>query len=103
RLANFKLDEVLTSYPDETPFSYVIKDSGRFGSLGAEVLGRTRLVFDYPRSRLFVRKAENFYAPFEYDMSGMVLKKIPNDDNRIYVSSIRAGSPAQRVGIESYD
>lgn len=103
RFANFKLDEVLTSYPDETAFSYVIKDSGRFGSLGAEVLGRSRLIFDYPRNRLFVRKAENFYAPFEYDMSGMVLKKIPNDDNRIYVSDIRVGSPAARVGIQAFD
>lgn len=103
KFADFKLEEVLTSYPDETPFSYVIQSSGRFGSLGAEVLGRTRLIFDYPRSRLFVRKAENFYVPFEYDMSGMGLKKIPNDDNRIYVSDIRVGSPAQRAGIQAYD
>lgn len=103
RLANFKLDEVLTSYPNETPFSYVIQNSGRFGSLGAEVLGRMRLIFDYPRNRLLVRKAENFYMPFEYDMSGMSLKKIPNDDNRIYVSEIRAGSPAQRVGVLAFD
>jgi len=103
KFANFKLDEVLTSYPDETLFSYIIKDSGRLGSLGAEVLGRSRLIFDYPRNRLFVRKAENFYAPFQYDMSGMSLKKIPNDDNRIYVSDIRAGSPAQRMGIQVFD
>ncbi|PZX54540.1 aspartyl protease [Algoriphagus ratkowskyi] len=103
KLANFRLDEVLTSYPDETPFSYVIKDSGRMGSVGAEVLGRSRLIFDYPRSRLFVRKAENFFAPFEFNMSGMVVKKIPDDDNRIYVSDIRAGSPAHRAGLESFD
>ncbi|MEP0711474.1 aspartyl protease family protein [Algoriphagus sp.] len=103
KFANYKLDEVLTSYPDETPFSYVIKESGRMGSLGAEVLGRSRLVFDYPRNRLFVRKAENFYAPFDYDMSGMVLKKIPNDDNRIYVSEIRPGSPAHRAGLAVAD
>ncbi|WP_425636882.1 aspartyl protease family protein [Algoriphagus yeomjeoni] len=103
KLANFKMDEVLTSYPDETPYSYVIKESGRMGSLGAEVLGRTKLIFDYPRERLMVRKAGNFYAPFQYDMSGMALKKILDDDNRIYISEVRAGSPAQRAGIEVYD
>ncbi|WPR74745.1 aspartyl protease family protein [Algoriphagus sp. NG3] len=101
--ANLKLTEVLTSYPEETPFSYVIKDSGRSGSLGAEVLGRTKLIFDYPRNRLLVQRADNFFAPFQFDMSGMTLRKIPNDDNRIYVSEIRPGSPAQRVGIEAYD
>ncbi|RAI95157.1 aspartyl protease [Algoriphagus yeomjeoni] len=103
KLANFKMDEVLTSYPDETPYSYVIKESGRMGSLGAEVLGRTKLIFDYPRNRLMIRKAGNFYAPFQYDMSGMALKKILDDDNRIYISEVRAGSPAQRAGIEVYD
>ncbi|MDR7131514.1 putative aspartyl protease [Algoriphagus sp. 4150] len=103
KFADFKLDEVLTSYPEETAFSYVIKDSGRFGSLGSEVLGRTQLIFDYPRNRLWVRKAQNFYAPFEYDMSGISLKKIPNDDNRIYVSDLRQGSVAQRAGIQIYD
>lgn len=103
KFANYKLDEVLTSYPDETPYSYVIKESGRSGSLGAEVLGRTRLIFDYPRSRLLVRKADNFYAPFQFDMSGMSLKKIIDDDNRIYISEVRPGSPAGRAGIVAYD
>ncbi|SFT76856.1 Aspartyl protease [Algoriphagus locisalis] len=103
KLANFKLDEVLTSYPNETPYSYVIKESGRSGSLGAEVLGRTRLIFDYQRNRLLVRKAENFYAPFQFDMSGMSLKKIIDDDNRIYISEVRPGSPAGRAGLQAYD
>ncbi|MEB2776581.1 aspartyl protease family protein [Algoriphagus sp. D3-2-R+10] len=103
KFANFKLDEVLTSYPEETPYSYVIKESGRQGSLGSEVLGRSKLIFDYPRNRLLVRKAHNFYTPFEYDMSGMSLKKIPDDDNRIYISEIRPGSPAQQAGVQAYD
>ena len=103
KLANFKLDEVLTSYPNETPYSYVIKESGRSGSLGAEVLGRTRLIFDYQRNRLLVRKAGNFYAPFQFDMSGMSLKKIIDNDNRVYISEVRPGSPAGRAGLQAYD
>ena len=102
-LAGYRLKDVLTSYPEETAFSYVIKESGRQGSLGAEVLGRTKLILDYPRDRIFVKKAENFYAPFQFDMSGMSLKKIPNDDNRIYISEVRIGSPAANAGIMPYD
>lgn len=102
-LAGYRLKDVLTSYPEETAFSYVIKESGRQGSLGAEVLGRTKLIMDYPRDRIFVKKAENFYAPFQFDMSGMSLKKIPNDDNRIYISEVRIGSPAANAGILPYD
>jgi len=103
KFANFKMEDVLTSYPEETAFSYVIISSGRQGSLGAEVLGRTKLIFDYPRNRLLVAKADNFYQPFEYDMSGIVLKKVPNEDNRMYVSSLRKGSPADYAGIKPFD
>ena len=36
-------------------------------------------------------------------MSGMVVKKVPNDENRYYVGSVRAGSPAYKSGILPFD
>jgi predicted aspartyl protease len=102
-LNGLTMKEVLTSYPDKNTFSEVIVATGRKGSLGAEVLGRTRLILDYQRKRALIRKGENFYAPFEFDMSGLVLRKIPNDDNRFYVSEVRLGSPAYKNGILPFD
>ena len=95
--------EVLTSYPEETPYSPVIKATGRKGSLGSEVLGRTRMILDYPRNTFMVRKGSTFYNPFEFDMSGMVVKKVPNDENRYYVGEVRAGSPAYKSGVLPFD
>ena len=97
------MKKVLTSYPEKNTFSGIIVATGRQGSLGSEVLGRTRLILDYPRKRALIRKGEDFYAPFEFDMSGMIVKKIPNDENRFYVSEVRAGSPAFRTGILPFD
>lgn len=102
-IGGLKLDEVLTSYPDEMPFSFVIKDSGRQGSLGAEVLGRTRLIIDYPRERLFVKKGNDFYSPFQFDMSGIFVKKITNFENRFYVAQVRENSSAEEVGVLAND
>jgi predicted aspartyl protease len=103
KLNKLKFENVLTSYPDETAFSYVIKDSGRQGSLGAEVLGRTKLIIDYPRERLFIKKADNFYSPFEFDMSGLAFKKFPGDQTRIFISNVREGSPGEMVGVLPFD
>ncbi|GAA0877568.1 hypothetical protein GCM10009119_05360 [Algoriphagus jejuensis] len=97
------MKEVLTSYPDQNTFSDLIVATGRYGSLGSEVLGRTRLILDYPRKRAFIRKGEDFYAPFEFDMSGLILKKVPIDETRYYVSEVREGSPAYRTGILPFD
>lgn len=103
KLSKLKFEDVLTSYPDETAFSYVIKESGRQGSLGAEVLGRTRLIIDYPRERIFIKKADNFYSPFEFDMSGLAFKKVSADQTRIFISNVRGGSPGAIVGVLPYD
>ncbi|WP_111672628.1 aspartyl protease family protein [Algoriphagus litoralis] len=103
KLKDLTMREVLTSYPDKNTFSEIIIATGRQGSLGSEVLGRTRLILDYPRNRALIRKGENFYAPFEFDMSGMIIRKIPNDENRFYVSEVRPGSPAYRTGILPFD
>ncbi|WP_026968361.1 pepsin/retropepsin-like aspartic protease family protein [Algoriphagus terrigena] len=97
------MKDVLTSYPDKTSFSNLILATGRQGSLGAEVLGRTTLVLDYPRNRAMLRKGENFYAPFEFDMSGLIIKKVPNDDNRFFISEVREGSPAYKTGVLAFD
>jgi predicted aspartyl protease len=102
-LNGLKMKDVLTSYPDKNTFSDIIVATGRQGSLGSEVLGRTRLILDYQRKRALIRKGENFYSPFEYDMSGLILRKIPNDENRFYVSDVRLGSPAYKTGILPYD
>nr|WP_296701832.1 aspartyl protease family protein [Algoriphagus sp.] len=102
-ISGFHLNDVLTSYPDETPFSYVIKESGRQGSIGAEVLGRMKLIFDYPRERLLIHRGEKFYAAFEYDMSGIEVKKVTNEEHRMYVGQVRDNSPASKAGILAFD
>ena len=61
------------------------------------------MIFDYPRNRLLVKKGEDFYLPFQFDMSGIVVKKIPNDENRMYVSIVRKNSPAEGSGVLPFD
>lgn len=97
------MNNVITSYPDTNTFSHIIIATGRQGSLGSEVLGRTRLILDYPRKRAFIRKGDNFYAPYEFDMSGMIVKKVPNDESRFFISEVREGSPAYKTGILAFD
>lgn len=102
-LGGLQLQEVLTSYPEESPFSTLLKASGRQGSLGAEVLGRTTLILDYPREAFFVRKGATFYNPFEFDMSGLVVKKALTKEKRWYIGEVREGSPAFLAGILPFD
>jgi predicted aspartyl protease len=102
-LAGLKFPDVLTSFPEETEFSYVIKESGRQGSIGSEVWGRTTMIIDYKKERIFLKKGSNFSNPFEFDMSGITAKMLPTEEKRFYISHVRDGSPAYVSGLLPQD
>jgi predicted aspartyl protease len=102
-IRGLQFTQVLTSFPEESFASTRIKESGRIGSLGAEVLGRMTVILDYPRNEIFVRRSAAFYQPFEFDMSGLVVKKLLTPEKRWYVGDVREGSPSQLAGILPFD
>lgn len=103
RIGALTFREVLTSYPDKTEFSNIILGTGRLGTLGSELLSRLKIILDYPRERVLIKKGTNFSQPFEYDMSGITVRLISVDERRVYVSQVRKHSPAFERGILPYD
>ncbi|MCH7413131.1 aspartyl protease family protein [Belliella sp. R4-6] len=102
-MKGLRFSNILASYPEETDYSYIIKESGRQGSLGSELLGRLEIILDYPRERFMFRKASTFMNPHEYDMSGITTKVLLTDERRIYISKIRSNSPAANIGLKEKD
>ncbi|MGY6741635.1 MAG: aspartyl protease family protein [Cecembia sp.] len=98
-----RFNDVITSFPEETEFSYVIKESGRQGSIGSELLGRTKIILDYQRERFLFRRGSTFNNPFEFDMSGISPRMLPTVERRFVVGSVRKGSPAETAGIQIND
>lgn len=98
-----KFRNVITSYPDQTEFSNVIVETGRQGSLGSELLNRVKLILDYPRERMHYKKGAKFSDPFDYDMSGMMVRVFSAEEKRFYVSQVREESPSGLSGIQLYD
>ncbi|MFD2203840.1 aspartyl protease family protein [Shivajiella indica] len=103
KFGGLNFSNIITSFPEETEFSYVILESGRNGSLGSELLGRTKLILDYQRERFLFKKGDTFSNPFEFDMSGITPKMLPTEERRFIVGSIRKNSPAELAGIKRDD
>lgn len=102
-LNGLTISNILTSYPYETDYSYLIKETGRQGSIGSELLGRLEIIFDYTRERFFFKKSVIFDNPFEYDMSGITAKISRTDKRTVYVAQIKESSPAYNAGIRESD
>ncbi len=72
-------------------------------NLGAEVLRRFRVIFDYRHRRMILEPTLELGEPFETDMSGILLRAEGLELDQLIIEQVRDGSPAALVGIEAGD
>lgn len=72
-IGNFNLTQAKVAFPDSVAVRHIDTED-RNGSLGAEVLKRFNVVFDYRHKRLTLKKNSKFKEPFKYNMSGIELQ-----------------------------
>ena len=73
------------------------------GILGADILRRFHVVFDYPGQRMFLERNADFGAPFEFDMSGLRLVAEGKAFEVIKVFHVADKSPARAAGLQAGD
>ena len=102
-IGSYKFKKPLVTYPDETSVQISDNDNDRNGSLGADILNRFTVVFDYHGSQMFIRPNSNFKNEFRYNLSGIdVTTPIP-DFPLFEITKVRKGSPAWIAGLEEGD
>lgn len=99
KIGGFTLKNVLASYPkyDDVAAKVLLKE--RNGNLGADVLSRFNVVFDYEDNSMYLKKGSQFNRPFEHDMSGIELYLQDGKPPHYFISRIEPGSPAEKAGI----
>lgn len=73
-LGKYKLNEITTAYPDSASTYLVNPTYRKNGLIGAEILKRFNLVFDYQGHKMWFVSNHFFDDPFLYNMSGLVLE-----------------------------
>lgn len=72
--SKFEFNNPIIAFPDSSSIKNVRMVKDRAGSVGSEILKRFTVVFDYPRQKMFLRKNNDFSAPFSYNKSGVELQ-----------------------------
>jgi hypothetical protein len=99
-LGSFTFDNVVTSFPidkHQHPGGLDFHD----GNLGAEVLKRFDVTFDYAGERMVLEKGKAFGEPFEHEMAGLSYDW--QKDGTMTVQAVLASSPAAAAGIQVGD
>jgi hypothetical protein len=102
-LAGFNFFDLPASYPDEMYIKNVVGVAQRHGNLGAEVLRRFHVIFDYANGEMIIKPAKKFKEPFNYNMSGIdVGTPLPGLPYYV-IADISAHSPAEIAGLQKDD
>ncbi len=72
-MGDLVIENPTTSYPDSSSVLTAMLNEERNGTLGAEVLRRFRVIFDYPNQSMSLKPNKGFSDPFLYNKSGMEL------------------------------
>ena len=70
-IGSFVFEKPLVAFPDENATKNISMAENRIGSVGAEILKRFSVIFDYGNNKVFLRKGNTYDQPFNYNMSGI--------------------------------
>lgn len=73
-ISKFRFRSPVVAFPDAGSIRSVKMVQDRAGSVGAEILKRFNIVFDYPNAVMYLRKNLNFKDPFHYNKSGIEIQ-----------------------------
>lgn len=103
KIGVYDLSDPLVTFPDESAIEGKIKLTNRHGSLGAEILKRFNVVFDYQSGEMILKPNSSFKSDFKYNLSGMdIITPFPGLPY-YEITKIRNGSPAWLAGLEEGD
>lgn len=83
--------------------SGVLAGSGYDGIIGAEILRRFKVIFDYSRQQMIVEPNANLNEPYKYDMSGLVLVAEGSSLKTYKIYQVLDRSPAAESGLQKDD
>jgi len=100
-IGSFTFKDVLANYPKYQIDTTTKRE--RNANLGAELLSRFNIIYDYRNSCIYIKKSARFSHPFEHDMSGIELYLESGPPSRTLISRIEPESPAELAGLKEGD
>ncbi|WP_240773404.1 aspartyl protease family protein [Pontibacter sp. SGAir0037] len=97
------LENLPVAYPNEDDIRLALNISNRNGHLGADILKRFTVIFDYPHKRIVFEPNNKYKSPFNYNLAGFEVSTPLPGINIYYISHVVAESPASKLGIKVGD
>lgn len=102
-LDTFRLDSVITAF-NETPITFKdVNENMLDGNIGNDILNRFDLYFAYPENAIYLKPTKNIHAPFDFNVSNIILLDNKSKNGGFSVKSIASHSPPLLAGLQEGD
>ncbi len=99
----FSFKEVIATFPDSVSYETDNDKSLRNGTIGGGMLTRFTVVFDYINEKIYLKKGKAYKKPFEYNLSGLIVKAKGLRLDSYEIVEVRSGCAAERAGVKVGD
>lgn len=108
KIGGYRFSNITTSYPNEWSIgskneAILDKSNIRHGTLGADLLSRFDVIFDYSKNTMYLKKNESFSNEFFFNTVGLNVMAMGLELNNYVVSDIIEDSQAHKAGIQVGD
>ncbi|WP_165825401.1 aspartyl protease family protein [Pedobacter yonginense] len=91
--------DVVAGFPDYKTIADKVDLSKRNGNLGADLLRKFDIQFNYQQKFIYLKPNKYARLPFEHDMVGMVVYLDQQQFKRFLIGEIDENSPAEKAGL----
>lgn len=102
-LNEFEFHDVITTFPDEESYDLAYEINERNGSIGGGLMSRFHTIYDYANGKLYIKKGKGYRKPFEFNLSGVIVKATGVYLNEFEIDKVRPESEAALAGLEKGD
>ena len=99
----YKFNGPVAIFPSPDNYEISLESNFRHGTFGGGVMSRFRIVFDFVNQKLYVRKGSAFRKPFEFNLSGLVVRADGAYLNEFEIDDVREDSEAEKAGLKKGD
>ena len=102
-LDKFKFEHVITTFPDYQSYGQDYKKIYRNGTLGGGIFSRFKIIFNFMDGFVYMKKNSTYKNPFNYNMSGIIIKAHGLYLNKFEIIEVRENSSARKADIKVGD
>ena len=102
-LGSFSLTKPIATFPYPDTFFDLDSANYRNGTIGGGIVSRFNIIFDFSREFIYIKKNSEFRKPFNYNLSGLVIKATGNRLQNFEVVEVRENSAGAKAGVKVGD